>query len=846
MCAKLTPKASPICLGAMTKVGAPKTFRATKSTDADGHIVRYEWDLDGDGAFERDTGDDPEVTHTYQNMDAVTIRLRVTDDDGATDQGVLLLKKLPASCRGTAGLGKLKAQSPCFRKSVNDAGSVTSFNSELPVNVNGMVVTPAPGNKVEVRITRHIVHVLGHDVPVRRLSIRALGGEAAVQVGTELVTFDTGGVNWRLQDDGLHGASLSPQARINGLKVGTMDPVIALPKKAHARVALYPQMPVQFGAPTATTPLVGNVDNFTFSDDADLQVEDVVTQVQPRALASQNTGPMKFTVPSAALGPIGLQGLEVTYDGEDLWAIAASMHVPQPLGAQLKAEVGIRGDAFNYGEVDLEFDNGLGPLGPGLYLTRINFRIEIQPKSTQCVAHIAGTFGQPAFALCGEVGFSAGPMVAGARALGLDGALGFATYEGNKPSVFFAHGKASLATVQFAQAGMEVHTNGYFKVGGGFKWEYGALAEIEGGGELEMLGSKFNLSAHVNACVKEVDLCAGARGLISSKGIAACFDVDLWVTDWHPGFGYRWGASFTPYLDGCELGPYREQIVKPSATAATARAAQAGSDAATGIDLPAGLPGEAFAAKGADAAPVITVVGPDGKRYRSEKGRAVQTKDYMALTNEREKLTQVLIPSPAAGKWRVEVEDGTRLVSLKTAHGLEKPKVSATVGGSGHDRELRYEVEERPGQAVRFLERGASTGGAIGTATGAKGTLRFTPADGNAEQREIVAVVTQDGMPRDEIVVARYAAPAARKAGPVKGLRVTRRGTTLRLKWKRAPRAQQHRVIVQTASGRRVAAVVGGRRHVVRGVRRGDRAKVAVSGITRSGLIGRPARKVVR
>jgi YD repeat-containing protein len=66
--------------------GSPATFNAAASTDPDGSVVKYEWDLDGDGAsFEVDTGATPSVAHTYNVPGTVAVRLRVTDDLGATD-----------------------------------------------------------------------------------------------------------------------------------------------------------------------------------------------------------------------------------------------------------------------------------------------------------------------------------------------------------------------------------------------------------------------------------------------------------------------------------------------------------------------------------------------------------------------------------------------------------------------------------------------------------------------------------------------------------------------------------------------------------------------------------------
>ncbi|SEO38056.1 Succinylglutamate desuccinylase / Aspartoacylase family protein [Halogranum amylolyticum] len=61
--------------------GDTVTFTASASTDTDGEIATYEWDLDGDGRFEQ-TGDTAELTLNACGDYPVT--LRVTDDEGAT------------------------------------------------------------------------------------------------------------------------------------------------------------------------------------------------------------------------------------------------------------------------------------------------------------------------------------------------------------------------------------------------------------------------------------------------------------------------------------------------------------------------------------------------------------------------------------------------------------------------------------------------------------------------------------------------------------------------------------------------------------------------------------------
>ena len=63
--------------------GQSVTFDAGGSTD-DGTIVRYEWDLDGNGSYETDRGASPLVTRSFPNATVMSIGVRATDDDGRT------------------------------------------------------------------------------------------------------------------------------------------------------------------------------------------------------------------------------------------------------------------------------------------------------------------------------------------------------------------------------------------------------------------------------------------------------------------------------------------------------------------------------------------------------------------------------------------------------------------------------------------------------------------------------------------------------------------------------------------------------------------------------------------
>ncbi|MFB6228254.1 MAG: CARDB domain-containing protein, partial [Halobacteriales archaeon] len=64
------------------EVNETVTLDGTASTDSDGSIASYEWDLDGDGQYDDATG--PTASVSFDATGEQTIGLRVTDDDGAT------------------------------------------------------------------------------------------------------------------------------------------------------------------------------------------------------------------------------------------------------------------------------------------------------------------------------------------------------------------------------------------------------------------------------------------------------------------------------------------------------------------------------------------------------------------------------------------------------------------------------------------------------------------------------------------------------------------------------------------------------------------------------------------
>ena len=58
------------------------------SSDTDGTIENYSWDLDGDGTFETDTGTTPTTSHSYSENGTYLVAVKVTDDEGKSGLAV--------------------------------------------------------------------------------------------------------------------------------------------------------------------------------------------------------------------------------------------------------------------------------------------------------------------------------------------------------------------------------------------------------------------------------------------------------------------------------------------------------------------------------------------------------------------------------------------------------------------------------------------------------------------------------------------------------------------------------------------------------------------------------------
>ena len=111
------------------RTGEEVTFSAAGSNDPDGTIVDYEWDLDGNGTFELDTGFTPQATHTYTNPVDASVRLRVTDN-----RNEKRIATEPLSVTGAArviGLGTLGGDTSAGGR-INAVGQIAGESDTTP------------------------------------------------------------------------------------------------------------------------------------------------------------------------------------------------------------------------------------------------------------------------------------------------------------------------------------------------------------------------------------------------------------------------------------------------------------------------------------------------------------------------------------------------------------------------------------------------------------------------------------------------------------------------------------------------------------------------------------------
>ena len=173
-----------------TSGAAPLTvnFDGTASSDADGDALTYEWDLDGDGAYDDSTAAKP--AFTYQDG-SYQVGLRVTDGRGASDT---LDAPLTISSGNTPPTATISAPLPTTTWKVGDT---ISFSGSATDRQDGAL---APSRLTWSLVMHHCPASACHEHPVRDFQGVAQGSfvapdhEYPAYMELRLAATDSGGL----------------------------------------------------------------------------------------------------------------------------------------------------------------------------------------------------------------------------------------------------------------------------------------------------------------------------------------------------------------------------------------------------------------------------------------------------------------------------------------------------------------------------------------------------------------------------------------------------------------------------------------------------------------------------
>jgi PKD repeat protein len=873
------PAATPPTAVLVTAAKSPTLKRASwlsgaASTAVEGKsIVKYAWDFNDDGRIDGNCGGEaPAVSHPFQKAGTQTVALTVTDSAGlsATVKQTVSVARANVNVVGRA---VYDCERPLGGNQPDRPGCVKTFAfGYLEVNGRGgadqcFEIEGRPRERLRpARVAQKVklkdaldykaridgpVALNGLPIPVPKgVKSEYDSGKDTIGIGTFpiLVPSPDGGEQIKLADvplekkiefsrtrdypDGvatLFSAQLKPNLKgWGGLKRAQGVEVLLLRRASIVKLAvnlpnvftIANQKSVEAWAAVRAT----NADGFTFD--------------------GMRLGPV-----DAFLGPVIVSNIQFTYNrSAETWSGGADIQL-LPAGVTIKAAppvygLGLRRGAFDYAGFGAKFE--IPPqLFPGIGLREIGGAVGIRPLR-----------------------FTGRLAINAAKVVTIDGTAFMAFASPEQPYTFTSEmappGLGALAgrrmdsyTIALGgTASLAVPRLGEFPLVESYVfYAYPDYVEFGGKAELKVLGDRFkvkgqvdgfadvgselfNLEGQVEACLdlELFDACPSVGAVVSSKGIGFCTIVPIPVTPFGPvipvpaGVGYKWGDAWPPdvMVFSCDRGPYRES--KPSAAAA-----QAGTRTFT---VPRGAPSASVRISGSGGPPSVVLSGPRGERIAlPQTDPSTANPGAVSMAIPETSTTQVFLKDPSPGRWTVT---GSTVSGVASAAGLPVPRVRARVIGRGHRRTLVYSGARR---GIAFVERGARTSSPIGRARGARGRIRFAPADGSRGRREIVALIERNGVTTQSATVARYAAPGPARPARPRGLRVKRRRDTLTVSWKGSGRG--FAVTVDPRVGPTILKVTRGHRVRIRGLSRRARGTVRVGALGPGTRTGPQARRAI-
>jgi hypothetical protein len=690
--------------------------------------------------------------------------------------------QLATSTCTTAGFGVLVAE--------NEGGGCWGHEPKNPnldvslgeVDINGLRIIPDPGVRIGIDPKLHTIDTTG------KVRVVLTGGGVNITLFHDSldVKIPTGAIGEDLFD-----LKEKQPPLIEGFPVdGDIDVKLV---KGGVEIPISLSLPAYFGGITASATLEASM---------------------PGGLKLKS---VEFKIGDADLGALELKEVAVSYTLQgEVWKGEGEVQVPAG-GSELDAKVMVEFDKGKFVSGSLD----IGLPYPGIPID------DTDPIPQLYFSHGGLELGLDPLKLGGTIGFGLIPLKPilppglGERrdyAFSLDGGLSVSF---GKPVTFTAKAEGFAYKLKLAEAtliykipdSVELKAKAEFNLG---------LARFEGqlGAIVDPVHKVFGAHLKTEVFLKlpkpigEVSLPALDIG-VNNVGFAAYLGppgITLPVPPFTV-FGtvsYRWGDDFPKFAYGEDVtGPYTAGV--PSAGASRVRAHAA----ATGFTVPANAHSANLVVHGSQGSPSVILVAPDGQHITPE-GKPVPGQYAAALPDPTASATYVGIQHPKPGSWSVEVAPGSEspITSIEYATGEAPPKLHAQLGGRGTRRLLHYKATLPAGVAVTIAEQANGFMHTIGPAHTGSGTIRFSPALGPYGRRELIAKVTDNGLPSREQKLGSFVVPKPPLPGRAKGLRVRAAGRAFNFSFKPPPHAAHTLLRIVATDGRHLQQLVApGTRH---------------------------------
>ena len=275
-----------------------------------------------------------------------------------------------------------------------------------------------------------------------------------------------------------------------------------------------------------------------------------------------------------------------------------------------------------------------------------------------------------------------------------------------------------------------------------------------------------------------------------------------------------WGAYYDSgyHVGGCNTGPFTAAINAGATTSAPSGGdTRGGKDAA---DIAAAAKTftltkrshvTAVAVRGGGAAPQLQVTGPGGLRLTVTKASPVATGPAAVLVlSPSENRTYILFRrTPKRGTYHLIPRPGSAAIRwVDFSQPLPPVSVKGKLHQVGCRQKLIWKLRRLPRQTVTFVDRGTSSSKTLKTTSASSGSVTFTPQTAAAGAHKIVAMVSQQGTPRAEVVVARYGAPTG--TGHVTGLKARRKSGKTTVTWSPVCAAYNYAVTITAGKAKSI------------------------------------------